>query len=330
MVDNKTYRYSSEFGINMFLKKYQILQQQELKVFSKMGVFTESDPCHIYFILKRPRITIDPNYFISKESYYELRFKIQIKEEYVLEIHRFYHPENNKVVKIFSEYPNNYFTAISETGDIAYIKVGAFLDTIQQEANYNSPLLDYEVLYIGQSYGEDGKRTAIDRLYNHPTLQYIYNEAITKFPDSEIWLMLANFGQKNLTSVIGGVNIYPENESDEFSRFMGFLDSDKMKINENQKINFTEAALINLFKPPFNKDYKHTFPSMTHVSYKDCYRLQINSLTINLDLSDYNRWLYTDALPRGTNDEVFKYCHSSNFSFITDKDRVKLFHNEYF
>lgn len=292
-----------------------------------MGVFTEKEPCHIYFILKRPRITIDPDYFKTNDEYYELRFKIQIKDKYEGEIHRFYHPQNNKVVKITTEYPYNYFTAISEKGDIADIKVGAFIDTIQQDANYHSPLLDYEILYIGQAFGEDGKRMAIERLNDHSTLQAIYNEAITKYPDSEIWLMLANFGQKNLTSVIGGINIHPENEPDEFNRFIDFLDTNKMKVSENQKINFTEAGLINLFKPTFNVHYKNIFPSTDHTTYEDCYTLDINTLIIDLDLSDYNRWIYTDTLPRGINNEFLKYSHSGKFHFITNEDRYKLFND---
>ncbi|PRB03824.1 hypothetical protein CQ046_08510 [Chryseobacterium sp. MYb7] len=328
MLENKTYRYSSEFGINMFLKKYQILQQQELKVFSKMNVFTENDPCHIYFILKRPRIIIDPDYFISNDEFYELKFKIQVKDKYITQIHKFPHA-NNKVLEIFSEYPNNYFTAIFENGDVTYIKVGALIDNIQQDYDYDIPLLDYEVLYIGQAYGEDGKRTAIDRLDSHTTLQKIYNEAIIRFPDSEIWLMLANFGQKNITSMIGGIDIYTESKDNEVNRFMNFLDLDKMEISGDQKINFTEAALINLFKPPFNEDYKENFPSKTHVSYKDCYKLDVHSLSINLDMSDYNRWIYTDAFPRGINNEILKYCHSCNFNFITDDDRFRLFNNDY-
>lgn len=329
MEKEKIYKHYSEFEINMFLNKYQILQQQELKWVSKSGLFSENEPCNIYFILKRPRITIDSEYFVSNDKYYELRFKIQVQDKYEAEIHRFSHSENNKVVKIVSEYPYNYFTEISEKGDETYIKVGAYIDIIQQERGYCTPLLDYQVLYIGKAFGKNGKRTAIDRLDSHPTLQRIYNDAIIMYPDSEIWLMLANFGQKNMTSVIGGINIYPENEYNEFNRFLNFLDKDKMKINEDQKISFTEAGLINMFKPPFNEKYKDIFPSITHNSYTDCYKLDINALSIDLDLSDYNRWIYSDNLPRGINNELSRYCHTHRFNFVTDEDRYRLFHYEY-
>lgn len=328
METGKIYKHCSEFEINMFLDKYQILQQQELKWVSKLEIFSKNEPCNIYFILKRPRITIDPEYFVSNDEYYELRFRIQLQDKYEAEIHRFYHPINNKVVKIASEYPNNYFVAISEKGDMTKIKVGAFIDSIQQERNYYRPLLDYQLLYIGKAFGKNGKRTAIDRLDSHPTLQRIYNDAIILYPDSEIWLMLANFGQKNMTSVIGGINIYPENEYNEFNRFLNFLNKDKMKISEEQKISFTEAGLINMFKPPFNEKYKDIFPSITHNSYTDCYKLDVNALSIDLNLSDYNRWIYSDNLPRGINNNLFRYCHTHRFSFVTDEDRYRLFYNE--
>ena len=68
METGKIYKHCSEFEINMFLDKYQILQQQELKWVSKLEIFSKNEPCNIYFILKRPRITIDPEYFVSNEN----------------------------------------------------------------------------------------------------------------------------------------------------------------------------------------------------------------------------------------------------------------------
>jgi hypothetical protein len=66
---------------------------------------------------------------------------------------------------------------------------------LQQFRHQFTKYLDLKVLYIGQSYGVEGARTAPDRLQSHSTLQGIYSEAIIKNPDCEVWFILTSFEQ---------------------------------------------------------------------------------------------------------------------------------------
>lgn len=52
----------------------------------------------------------------------------------------------------------------------------------------------------------------------------------------------------------------------------------------DQVINVTEAALINYFKPKYNKDFIENFPDPQHVGYRQYYDLDYNCITIELDL----------------------------------------------
>lgn len=325
------FKYRSEFGIVMYLSKYQILQQQELDYFVKnQNKFTEENPCNLYFILKRPRVTINPDYFKKSDEYFEVELKIQVRDKFIPKVIRIGHSKLSDAVSINAEYPYNYFKLNLENGQAIQTKVGALVDILQHEVNEVDPLLDYEVLYIGQAYGEDGKRTAIDRIPEHSTLQKIYNEAIINSPDSEIWIMLCSFEQKNIAHTNGRINTPIEFEAEDIERLAKFSNPDDMAISEHQRINFTEAALINLFKPKFNKDFKNTFPSPAHDSYSECYDLDINGIGVEMDMSSYNRWLYSDDLPRGTNTTgLFKYWQHGKFHFIDREDRYKMFNNEY-
>ncbi len=325
----KEFKYRTEYSINMYLSRYQILQQQDLKFFAEQTI-SENFLCNIYFILKRPRIIINPGYLKNTDDYVELEFKIQVQNDFVSRFIQIQKIEGKDAIDLKSEYPYKYFEIEFENGFKIISQAGVFLDNVQAFLNDNDPLLDYEVLYIGQSYGEDDKRTVIDRLPSHSTLQAIYSEALNKYPDSEIWLMLAAFNQKNITDVDGRINIKESNEYEDDKRFNKFINPLEMKISKNQIVNFTEAALIQTFKPQFNKDFKNTFPSPVHKSYSECYDLDINGIIVEMDLSEKNRWLYSAEKPRGDiRNNLFKYWQSELFHFINKEDRYKIFNNDY-
>lgn len=46
---------------------------------------------------------------------------------------------------------------------------------------------NFEVLYVGQAFAE-GKRTAIDRLKSHSTLQKILAETMSDYPDDQVFI----------------------------------------------------------------------------------------------------------------------------------------------
>jgi hypothetical protein len=327
-MSKKTFKYATEFAIIMYLDTYQILQQTELQTFGKtQKTFTDKNPCNIYFILKRPRLSIDATYCVKERDYIELKYFIHIQDE---KYERKFRMKNKNFdeYEFKTEYPYNYFHLISkkEQEFHSHYKLAVVVDEIHKRTNTVEPLLDYEVLYIGQAYGEDGSRTPIERLDSHSTLQQIYSEAMQRNPDSEIWILLGSYTQKNVSSMNGLISMPKENKNKDLKRWMNF-NNPINPISEKQKINFTEAALIRTFLPKYNKDFKNTFPNPAHTSYSECYILDINAIVVELDTSEMRRWLHTDDKKRPT--DQIPYWQQGEFYFINDEDRYKIFNYEY-
>ncbi|WP_405223761.1 hypothetical protein [Dokdonia sp. Asnod1-B02] len=327
----KEFKFGSEFSIIMYLKTYMFLQQTELEGFVKtQSTFDESTPCNIYFILKRPRISLNPNYFKVNDNFLEIKYFIHIRENKIEKTIKLPFKYLPKDILLESEYPYNYFTLKAKNGDWNTYKLAVLIDETHKRQEKKEVLLDYEVLYIGQAYGTNGKRTAMDRLPSHSTLQKIYSEAMSRNPDSEIWIMLASFEQNNIMSINGMIDIPKENEEIDLKRAVNFMTPQGSIFSEKQKINFTEAGLIKTFLPLYNKEYKNTFPNPAHSSYSECYKLDINSIVVETDTRESRRWLYSDAKPRKKEGEIgTDYWQHGLFHFVTEDDRYKMFNYEY-
>jgi hypothetical protein len=315
-----TKRLPTEFAINMYLEKMMILQQTDLHQVNEAKYFDENSPCHLYFVGKRPRVTIDKDSFKVKDTHIELNFRIQKENSFIdlpLKIaNNFIGPK----IEMKTKYPYNTFEIYEN--DILYMGANAsvFLQTMSRQKLTNMDFLDFEVLYIGQSYGVEGSRTAPDRLISHSTLQGIYSEAISNNPDSEIWLALASFSQLNLMMFDGITKFTPEEKETDKERFHKVYDKVNWEgINEQQKINFTEAALIKYFEPPYNKIYKDTFPNPAHTSYSECYELDINSVCIEMNTSEQvNCQFFSNSVKKAP-------WHIKDFLLHSKEDRISMF-----
>ncbi|KQT24762.1 hypothetical protein ASG22_12320 [Chryseobacterium sp. Leaf405] len=293
-----------------------ILQQEDLKRVSEFNYFTKENPCHIYLICKRPRISIDTENFIIDKDKIIFTFKIQRQntfENIKIEIPNTY---NTIDFKLTSEYPYNYFE-LRKNGEILLNGKSAVF--LQSFGSKFTKYLDLEVLYIGQSYGVKGARTAPERLQSHSTLQGIYSEAIIKNPDCEIWLILTSFEQILLTSMDGRMRRDDEEkqkDTEHLERVTNAVLYDGLK--EQQVINFTEAALIRYFQPPYNIEYKNTFPNPAHSTYSECFELDINSICIEVDTQNISCRLFSDTIPA-------HWWHMHNFFLHSNTERKSMF-----
>ncbi len=308
-------RLPTEFAINMNLEKMMILQQPELKFVSQFNYFDEYNPCHLYFICKKPRLTIIPEKFEVTNEYLKMTFGIN-RKGIIEEIeYKFANNFETNDIQINSSYPFNIFQLVSQGEQLVDAKVSPFLQTY-----VSGEFLNLEVLYIGQSYGVEGARTAPDRLVSHSTLQGIYSEAIINNPDSEIYLALASFSQINLIMMDGRTKFSKEELKEDDIRRKKV--SDKLNwegINEQQKINFTEAALIKYFQPRYNKIYKDSFPNPAHSTYSECYELDINSVCIELQTHEMiNCCMYSDEVKPAP-------WHMHHFLLNSEEERKSMF-----
>lgn len=82
---NKNYKFGVESFLLMFLNQYQFVLGADLESYSKEDqVFNKNNPCNIYFILRRPKITIDPQSVIIDGNKASFNFYIGHNEDYSL------------------------------------------------------------------------------------------------------------------------------------------------------------------------------------------------------------------------------------------------------
>jgi hypothetical protein len=304
----------------MFLSRYQFILGADLENYAKKDeIFNDKNPCNIYFVLQRPKVTIDPNSFLSNGKEATFDFIIHDGENKGVINIRIELKKAKSDLKLITEYPYNFFAIVDNTKTLLVARPSSLIDNVLVENNITPEMLDYEILYIGQAYGKNGERTALDRLASHETVQKIYTHALTSNPESDIWIMLANFSQLSML-FSGGVDeaLYSvDSEKRDEKVINNFFDNEGLVFTEKQKINFTEAALIKLFEPKYNKEFKNSFPNKKHSSYSECYSLDVRALTIELETSEMTRKLYTQKTGR-------RVYHSEMFEFKNDSDRISL------
>jgi hypothetical protein len=311
-------RKPSEFAVNSFASMISVLQSDDLDLITSQKFFNEHNPCHIYMICRRPRIIIEPNKFKCNNDSFDMYFKIQKKEKFEEFYLKINNPRKPELVEIESYYPFNSFKLKSKD-DTLSAKTATFLQTLPRY-EFNGDFLDLEILYIGQSYGVEGARTAPDRLKKHETLQAIYAEALNKNPDQEIWLILLSFQQLGITMLNGRTPFTEQEIEEDKSRLVDFFKTmSGGGITEQQFINFTEAALIQYFKPSYNKEYKDTFPNPAHKTYLECYDLDINSVCLELGtMESVNVMVYSEFVERNP-------IHMADFLLHNKRDRMSMF-----
>ncbi|WP_010134023.1 hypothetical protein [Ochrovirga pacifica] len=315
------YKFGAESFLIMFLNQYQFILGSDLENYiNNDNLFNEKEnPCNIYFILRRPKVTINPESVVIKgqEVSFELIIHNKDQKEIILMGLKF--PEAKSTLVFNSQYPYNLFS-FSDGKDFLFVaRPGSLIDYDIAENEYDIPSLDYEIMYIGQSYGKDGKRTALTRLSSHETLQKIYTHTSSEHPNSDIWIMLTNFSQKSMLMTTGADFLKPnqENELDEYQKVSHFFKNNGLYFSEKQKINFTEAALIKYFKPKYNIEFKDSFPNPKHKSYSECYKLNVRAITIEINTDEMKRKIYTKSSEK-------KVKHMKMFEFNSDEDRISL------
>lgn len=304
-------KYISEFGLNMVNGYRLLLQQEHLNQVDQTGI----EP-HIYIVARRPRITLDPKSVKFTDDKVTGFFQKQIKEKLIpipFETQNFLGTSN---VSLRCEYPYTEYSIFDENNVvISNGKCALLLATLSPEFWQH---LDLEVLYVGQSYGKDGKRTASERLQSHSTLQDIYAEAIKNSPDQDIWLILSTFEPLLLGSIDGRSKNYATTMEKDSEHICKVINTD---ITEQQQINFTEAALIRYFQPSYNKIYKGSFPNPAHSTYSECYDVDLNMVCVEVQTKDLGLRLWSEAIKP-------QWVHFCSFPLHSREDRVYMFEFE--
>ena len=135
-------------------------------------------------------------------------------------------------------------------------------------------MLDLSVEYVGQAYGRDGSRDALDRLGSHETLQKILGELNDRKPHRQAWVAVFRFDGHTAMSAFGPW-VGAASDEEAMANMVGVQ---SLILPGDQLTTLAEGSLIRYFRPPFNERYKDTFPAAEHSSYDIPYKLDVNAI----------------------------------------------------
>lgn len=256
------------------------------------------ETCHIYLIGYTPKIEfIDAQ---QKESVLALKFSILGKD-----------------CIISSKLPPG--LSLKRDGELYYLEdvLGqrCWPNEYEMQARLSSELktINFEVKYIGQAYGQDGSRNAIDRLLKHETLQKI---ALKGVPDGYRLSLLLLAVQPN-NRLITTINPFAKNHDVGSARIESGLEK-LFNTSEEERISLYEAALIRYFYPEFNKDFKDSFPSTNLKILRDCYNKDFCTLVAEICIDELPFRLWSQAVEPAP-------CHIAKHDLHKDEDRRMFF-----
>lgn len=233
------------------------------------------DDCHIYLIGYTPKID-----FIGAEQKGQsllLSFKV-LSETHVIEY----------------ELPED--ACLEIEGELYYVRDSTgrrfFPDEIDMQTKLAAvtDAIKFEVKYVGQAYGKDGARNAIDRLLKHETLQKI---ALKGVPEGyRITLLLLAIETSN--QLITMINPFAKNKDDGEARIQNGLKK-LFNTTEEERISLYEAALIRYFYPDFNKEFKDSFPSTNLKILQDCYDKDFSAVVAEICIDGLPFQLWSEA-----------------------------------
>lgn len=172
---------------------------------------------------------------------------------------------------------------------------------------------NFEVLYVGQAYGNNGSRNALDRLLEHKTLQKI---AVRGVPDNYnlTILMLAIEPSSRIFTVF---NPRAKDSSQGTERIRNGIDK-LFNTSEAERTTLYEASLIRYFQPRYNKEFKDSFPSTNMKLLADCYEKDFAALVAEVCFDELPFQLFSELVPPSA-------YHIAKHDLHSDKDRKIFF-----
>lgn len=173
--------------------------------------------------------------------------------------------------------------------------------------------IDFKVLYIGQAFGEGGSRNALDRLKKHETLQKIAVKGIPGGYNLTI-LMLAIEPANRLITMF---NPWAQDQDQGSERIEKGLDK-LFNTSEAERTTLYEASVIRYFQPPFNKEFKSSFPSTNLKLLADCYEKDFSAIVTEICFDELPFRLFSEAVKH-------EFYHIAQHNLHTEKDRHVFF-----
>lgn len=160
---------------------------------------------------------------------------------------------------------------------------------IQVRLSAETNTVNFDVKYIGQAYGKDGSRNAIDRLLKHETLQKISLKGVPAGYRLSLLLLAIQPNNQLLTMM----NPFAKNTDEGPARIKAGLDK-LFNTTEQERITLYEASLIRYFYPEYNKEFKDSFPSTNLKVLQDCYEKDFSGVVAEICIDELPFRLFSD------------------------------------
>ncbi|WP_214805955.1 MULTISPECIES: hypothetical protein [unclassified Exiguobacterium] len=302
-------KYLTEFGLLVKGHQLQLCYPQDLSYLKREG----KNRYHLYMICRIPYISFVKDSLEVTTGYMKFSIKVEKEEGDFSYI--------DYKIKRDNEAESNYDSfELDESLRTIVIKKGE--TTLHIRPTYFYPkedskiLLPTEILYVGQSYGNEGERSAVSRLSGHETLQKIVQEHSfnRNFGDIAVILIepeakIVSMTNPWIPSQVTGKN----NELHEKEVYETMSEESYKSV-----VNITEAAWIRYFRPYYNEKFKQIFPNIKHTSYKTYYDLDFGSVMVDLDFGCIGLEAY--------NEHIAPINHPiAEFPFHSSEDRKNMF-----
>lgn len=308
-------KYLSEHAVNIYSARWLTITASQLASDGKMDAETQevSNLCHIYVVCRRPSMSIEPERFsfIDGKAQGELLYKIDGVTHNAPFSFSFNLADGATEVRV-SPYPHREIQSLNPEGEIVRYVPSDFIEMTRAA---DIPIMrNLEVLYVGQAFA-DGKRSAVDRLKSHSTLQKILANMQYNNPDDEVVILAFEYLPYRIITMMDGRDrkaIHGESDSERFSSILA------NPLTKHQQICLVEAALIRYFQPTYNEIYKASFPYSEQKILLDCYRLDFAALIVEIDTEELALQLLSTKVAANTH-------HIAKFDLIDPTERLSFF-----
>ena len=270
-------KFGVEHALNMYASSFVTMPAMGIYEDDVVKQFAERlSTCHIYLIGQLPRVA----FVGAAQEGSELITKFEIAGH--SRDLRWPIPEGAKLIE-----KDGIWLVVDEEA-----VTGGFPSEIQiaHRLAHELAVLHFEVLYIGQAYGEDGSRNALHRLKSHSTLQQI---AVQGIPDGfQLTLLMLEVLPANRLLTIFNPRAKVQDQAEE--RIRNGLDK-LFSTTEPERITLYEASLIRYFQPKFNKEFKNSFPSTNMKLLASCYEKDISAVIAEICFDELPFTLFSNA-----------------------------------
>lgn len=309
-------KYTTEIALNLYSSGPTLIQPSDLENIQNEPEETQKilQNCKIYLITRRPRVSLVPSSVAIGKNLLTGEIDIHTNEGLVRKPFSIKRKIDPSIARVdASEYPHARMRFFDKDNEVI---VGFPMLFVQGDMECDYPGLDeLEVLYVGQAFGAEGKRSAVDRLSSHSTLQKILADVAAKSPNYEVWLVLYQFEYSQYYLNMNGTVVPTMDNDADTEHYMEVL---KAKIKRSSEIALAEAGLIRYFDPPYNKVFTKSFPKRSQKLLKKVYKLDLAGLIVEVNIEDIGLRLFSE-------NAASNFHHIARFDLHSPKERESMF-----